>query len=59
MEKELNIKVKECGLLIDENNNFLERSPDGLLDDAGLVEIKCPYSSFGLKIDGQIVARKF
>lgn len=58
LEKELNIHVKECGLLIDEEYPFLGSSPDGLIDDDGMVEIKCPYASFGLNIDQQIVKRK-
>lgn len=58
LEKQLNIKVKECGLLIDEENTFLGSSPDGLIDDDGMIEIKCPHASFGLKIDDQIVNRK-
>lgn len=58
LEKELNIKVKDCGLLIDEENAFLGSSPDGLIDDDGMIEIKCPYASFGQNIDDQIVNRK-
>lgn len=58
LEKQLNINVKECGLLIDEENTFLGSSPDGLIDDDGMIEIKCPYASFGLKVDDQIVKRK-
>lgn len=58
LEKQLNIKVKESGILIDQFHYFLGSSPDGLIDEDGLVEIKCPFSSFGMKIDDQILARK-
>ena len=36
--------VKECGLLIQPVHNFLEASPDGLIGDNCVLEIKCPYS---------------
>lgn len=58
LEKQLNINVKECGILIDQDNIYLGSSPDGLIDDDGMIEIKCPYGSFGLKVDDQIISRK-
>lgn len=42
LENILSIKIRECGLFIDEFNYFLGATPDGLIDDNGLVEIKCP-----------------
>lgn len=56
--KELNIKVKDCGILIDEENTFLGSSSYGLIDDNGMIEIKCPNASFGQKVDDQIIKRK-
>lgn len=35
-------KIQEAGLFIDENLHYLAASPDGLLDDNGIIEIKCP-----------------
>ncbi|XP_050055732.1 uncharacterized protein LOC126549701 isoform X2 [Aphis gossypii] len=43
-----NIKGKTilpCGLMIDQDFSYLAASPDGLTEDNGLVEIKCPYSA--------------
>lgn len=47
--KEVAIKLKKeiktCGLFIDEENPCLGASPDGLIDENGLIEIKCPISA--------------
>ncbi|CAN7995697.1 unnamed protein product [Ixodes hexagonus] len=37
---------KPCGLLVDVTNQYLCASPDGLLNDDGLLEAKCPYTAF-------------
>ncbi|CAN8014127.1 unnamed protein product, partial [Ixodes persulcatus] len=33
---------RSCGLIVDSANPFLCASPDGLLNDDGLLEAKCP-----------------
>jgi len=38
----LNKDIKPCGLFIDYENPCLGATPDGLIDENGLVEIKCP-----------------
>ena len=38
--------VKECGLFIHPEHNFLAASPDGLIGDNCVLEIKCPYSKY-------------
>ena len=38
-------EIKTCGLFIDIENPCLGASPDGLIDEDGLVEIKCPLSA--------------
>jgi len=48
LENLLGIKIKECGLFIDEFNYFIGATPDGLIDEDGLVEIKCPHSAADL-----------
>lgn len=35
--------VKECGFYVHQDFEWLGASPDGLIDDDGLIEIKCPY----------------
>lgn len=37
-------KVQECGFFIHPEHDWLGASPDGLVGEEGLVEIKCPYS---------------
>lgn len=36
------IQVEPCGLFIDRQYPFLAASPDGMFDNKGLVEVKCP-----------------
>ncbi|XP_067203566.1 uncharacterized protein [Linepithema humile] len=47
----LNKKIALCGLFIDYENPCLGASPDGLIDEDGLVEIKCPPSAENLTAD--------
>ncbi|KAL4101273.1 hypothetical protein QTP88_021293 [Uroleucon formosanum] len=39
-----NFKVLNCGLFIDKDKPYLAASPDGLVGDTALLEIKCPLS---------------
>ena len=41
---ECKYKVNRCGLFIYEAKPFLGASPDGVIDDLHIVEVKCPYS---------------
>ncbi|XP_072400501.1 uncharacterized protein [Diabrotica undecimpunctata] len=43
-ESKMNCKIIKCGLFIDEEHCFLGASPDGLVGDDALIEIKCPPS---------------
>ncbi|KAL4088881.1 hypothetical protein QTP88_023965 [Uroleucon formosanum] len=43
LEKQLKCKVNQCGLIIDEHFPYLTASPDGLINDDFIVEIKCPF----------------
>ncbi|XP_060881742.1 uncharacterized protein LOC132953238 [Metopolophium dirhodum] len=36
-------KIEICGLIIDPNDPYLAASPDGLIENDAVVEIKCPY----------------
>ncbi|XP_071579401.1 uncharacterized protein [Temnothorax nylanderi] len=45
IENALNISIKRCGLFIDSKIPFLGASPDGLIEDDGIVEIKCPFAA--------------
>jgi hypothetical protein len=50
----LNKNIKPCGLFIDKENPYLGTSPDGLIDEDGLVEIKCPLSAEHLTAEDAI-----
>ncbi|GFS80275.1 yqaJ domain-containing protein [Nephila pilipes] len=39
------VTVRTCGLFVDKDNPFLCASPDELIGNDGLLEIKCPYSA--------------
>lgn len=43
-EIKFNLKVLPAGLFVDAEYNFLACSPDGLVGDNDIVEIKCPHS---------------
>lgn len=38
------VQVQHCGLFIDPSKPFLCTSPDGLVGEDGLLEVKCPFS---------------
>jgi hypothetical protein len=54
----LKINVKPCGLFIDAKHPFLAATPDGLIDDNGIVEIKCPSSCSELTPEEAIISRR-
>ena len=39
------VTVQKCGLFVDTQHFFLAASPDGLVGNDGLVEVKCPHSA--------------
>ena len=56
--KSIDVNVNECGLIIDEELPFLAATPDGLIGDDGIVEIKCPSSASDLTPEEAIIQRK-
>ncbi|KAL4083125.1 hypothetical protein QTP88_028455 [Uroleucon formosanum] len=44
-EEVTNLKVNHCGLFIDNMLPYLGASPDGIIDDNTILEIKSPYSA--------------
>lgn len=58
LERQIGKKIEPCGLFIDREQYFLAASPDGLIDDLGIVEIKCPFSARDLTPDEGIKQRK-
>ncbi|XP_063216740.1 uncharacterized protein LOC134527744 isoform X1 [Bacillus rossius redtenbacheri] len=51
LERQENLVIQQCGLFIDEQLPFLGATPDGLIGEHGLVEIKCPSSAAGIDVD--------
>lgn len=44
-EKVLGKSVTACGLFVHPDYPYLAASPDGLIDDDAIIEIKCPYKA--------------
>ncbi|KAH9642624.1 hypothetical protein HF086_011217 [Spodoptera exigua] len=45
LEKQGNISILPCGLFIDRTYPFIRATPDGLVGDDTLIEIKCPLTA--------------
>lgn len=58
LEEVYGISVEKCGLFIDSETSFLGASPDGIVGDNAIVEIKCPYSILENDIDKAILDGK-
>lgn len=50
------VLIQDCGFALHDTIDFFGASPDGLLGDDGLIEIKCPTSTTHLKwlLDGVV-----
>lgn len=46
LEAQENIRVNPCGLFIDEEYHYLGATPDGVIDNDTIVEVKCPLSAY-------------
>lgn len=44
-EVQKGVAVKRCGMFVDPEYPFLCTSPDGLIGEDGLLEVKCPFSA--------------
>lgn len=59
LEAQLGIKVVPCGIFIDELDPFLAATPDGIiLNEDGLIELKCPYSCRNISPENAIQSQK-
>lgn len=58
LENISNKPIRDCGIFIDAEHFFLGATPDGLLDNDGLVEIKCPYSASNMTPNEGILNKK-
>lgn len=57
LQETLGITVEPCGFFIDDSMPFLGASPDGLVGDDGIVEVKCPSSADDLTPE-QVISNK-
>jgi hypothetical protein len=44
-EKKFHLKVQKCGLFINVNYPNFAASPDGLIDNNTIIEVKCPFAA--------------
>ncbi|XP_070523169.1 uncharacterized protein [Cardiocondyla obscurior] len=51
---QLKKEIRPCGMFIDNENPCLGASPDGVIDEDGLVEIKCPLSAENLTAESAV-----
>lgn len=58
IEERIGKMVTPCGLFIDEEFPWLGASPDGLLDDDGIVEVKCPAVAAKLTPEEAVLQKK-
>lgn len=49
LETKLGVFVQPCGLFVHKKLTFLAASPDGLIENEGIVEVKCPASIKDMK----------
>ncbi|XP_074036789.1 uncharacterized protein [Leptinotarsa decemlineata] len=45
LENDFDVKVEPCGMFIDEYDYIFGASPDGLIEDDAIVEVKCPKAA--------------
>lgn len=54
----MNMKIRACGLFLDETIPFLGASPDGIIESDTICEIKCPISAFKTGLEKAIAEKK-
>lgn len=58
LELVLNVTINDRRLFIDSNDVFLEATPDGLIGEDTLIEIKCSYSTENIDLDEAFIHKK-
>lgn len=49
------VDVKKCGMFLSQSYPFLGASPDGLIGDDTVLEVKCPYNQRNMTISDETV----
>ncbi|XP_055839190.1 uncharacterized protein LOC129907141 [Episyrphus balteatus] len=58
LEEAIKIKVQKCGFFIDDEFHYLGATPDGLVGEDGICEVKCPSSIKNLTISDAVEKKK-
>lgn len=58
LEKQEQVTIQKCGLFIHESYAFLGATPDGVIDNNRIVEIKCPFSAVNMAPDEAVKQKK-
>lgn len=58
LAKQENVKIEPCGLFLDQEIPFLGASPDGIIDENTIAEIKCPITAYKLGLEKAIDEKK-
>lgn len=58
LASQLKIQIEPCGLFIDKNLPFLGATPDGIVGEDTIIEIKCPITAFKTSLDESIDKKK-
>lgn len=56
--KKMGLEITKCGLFIDKDLPYLAATPDGLIGNDGILEIKCPSAAMNLTPFEAILQRK-
>jgi hypothetical protein len=56
-EEEFSMSVVSCGLFVHEEYSFLGASPDGLIDEDSIIEIKCPFLARDLTVEEAVKSK--
>lgn len=58
LEEQIGRNVAKCGMFVDPIDQYMAASPDGIIDEKTIIEIKCPYSAKAMTPDEGTEKRK-
>lgn len=58
LSQQENIKIEPCGLFIDPDVPYIGATPDGLVNEDMIVEIKCPKTAYNLGLERALEEKK-
>lgn len=54
LASQLKINIEPCGLFVDQKLPYLGATPDGIVGDDTIIEIKCPITAYKTSLDEAI-----